>query len=75
MKNGSIVKAVFQQSDGKVKYHPALILGYVPPFEDILICAISTQLWVEDLDASINFRFDTNHPDFDNSGLTDGLYY
>jgi len=32
------------QADGKFKIRPALLLRYMPPFNDCLVCGISTQL-------------------------------
>lgn len=34
----------FVQSDGKIKRRPALLLRQMPPFNDWLLCRISTQL-------------------------------
>lgn len=67
MKVGSIVKASFTQSDGKIKSRPAVLLKIIPPFDDFLICAISSQTrhYVQGLDIMI----DSNHKDFSQSGL------
>jgi len=68
VKVGSIVKATFVQADGKVKSRPAVLLKVIPPFDDYLICAISSQTrhYIEGLDLII----DPNHKDFSHSGLT-----
>lgn len=44
MKEGSIVLTNVLQADGKFKIRPALLLRYMPPFNDCLVCGISTQL-------------------------------
>lgn len=67
MKPGAVVRWTFIQGDGQRKMRPAIILGSVPPFNDWLVCAVSTQVHraVRDLDVVI----DTRHPDFDRTGL------
>ena len=44
MKNGNIVLIPLPQSDGAIKQRPALLLKQMPPFNDWLLCGISTQL-------------------------------
>ena len=44
MKEGDIVLASFPQADGRMKNRPALVLREIPPFNDLLVCGISTQL-------------------------------
>jgi mRNA interferase MazF len=44
MKEGDIVLAPFPQADGQIKKRPAVVLRKVPPFDDLLVCGISTQL-------------------------------
>jgi mRNA interferase MazF len=44
MKNGNIVLIPLPQSDGAIKRRPALLLKQMPPFNDWLLCGISTQL-------------------------------
>jgi len=44
MKPGSIVLCRVQQSDGRLKIRPAVVLAQMPPFQDLLICAISSQV-------------------------------
>src|SRR5690606_30061194 len=57
----------FIQGDGQRKMRPAIILGSVPPFNDWLVCAVSSQVQraVKDLDVVIG----TQHPDFHRTGL------
>ena len=44
MKPGDVVLARLQQSDGQFKTRPALVLAFMPPFDDLLISAISSKL-------------------------------
>ncbi len=67
MKVRDIVLISMPQADGKTKKRPGLILYKIPPFDDVLICGISSQLKnkVDNLDMIIG----QNHPDWNNSGL------
>ena len=67
MKEANIVIAVFPQSDGSLKRRPALILREMPPFRDLLVCGISTQIRqkVENFDEVISPEDD----DFEQSSL------
>ena len=67
MKVGDVVRWTFVQGDGQRKMRPAVIIAAVPPFNDWLVCAISSQLHrtVKDLD----IRMDVEHPDFGRAGL------
>lgn len=44
MKDGDVVIARLPQQDGTLKERPALCLRRIPPFDDLLVCGISTQL-------------------------------
>ncbi len=44
MREGDIVLTPLPQSDGQIKNRPALFLRVLPPFNDALLCGISTQL-------------------------------
>lgn len=44
MKAGDIVLTPIPQADGQVKNRPALLLCQLPPFDDLLVCGVSTQL-------------------------------
>lgn len=44
MKEGDILLATLPQADGTVKLRPVLFLHRMPPFQDFLVCGISTQL-------------------------------
>jgi mRNA interferase MazF len=67
MKAGDVVIVPLPQADGRIKDRPAIILRAMPPFRDVLICGVSTQLRqaVKDFDEIIS-RSDT---DFGSSGL------
>lgn len=67
MKPGDVVRWTFVQGDGQRKMRPAIILGSVPPFNDWLVCAVSSQMQraVKDLDIVIDAR----HPHFNRTGL------
>ena len=67
MKEGDIVLASFPQADGRTKNRPALVLREIPPFNDLLVCGISTQLphYVGEFDEMIS----AGDSDFPTSGL------
>ena len=44
MKEGDILLTPLLQGDGTLKDRPALFLTRMPPFQDFLVCGISTQL-------------------------------
>ena len=44
MNPGDITLAALIQGDGAIKYRPSLVLAVLPPFGDLLLCGISTQL-------------------------------
>ncbi|MDT4955646.1 MAG: mRNA interferase MazF [Acidobacteriota bacterium] len=44
MKEGDVVVVPMPQADGVVKNRPAIVLREMPPFRDVLICGVSTQL-------------------------------
>lgn len=41
---GDIVLTPVPQADGTIKNRPAVFLREMPPFKDLLVCGISTQL-------------------------------
>ncbi len=67
MKEGDVVLATIPQADGRSKNRPAIILREMPPYRDLLVCGISTQLRqrVQGLDEIISPADD----DFGQSGL------
>jgi mRNA interferase MazF len=44
MKEGSIALTPIPQADGNVKNRPVILLRTMPPYQDWLICGISTKL-------------------------------
>ncbi len=70
MKEGDVVIVPMPQADGRIKGRPAIILREMPPFRDVLICGVSTQLRqaVKDFDELIS----PNEADFAESGLKEG---
>ena len=44
MKQGDVILTPIPQADGKVKNRPAIILREMPPYSDLLVCGVSTQL-------------------------------
>ena len=67
MKEGSVIKVAFPQGDGKIKFRPAILLAKLPPFNDWIVCGISSKInqEVKGLDIVIN----NNHSDFKLWGL------
>ena len=41
---GKIVLADLPQADGQVKARPAVVLRLMPPFNDFLLCGVSSQV-------------------------------
>lgn len=44
MNEGDIALAPLPQADGQLKNRPVVLLRRLPPFDDFLVCGISTQL-------------------------------
>lgn len=44
MKEGDVILTPVPQANGQIKNRPALFLREMPPFNDALVCGISTQL-------------------------------
>lgn len=67
MKESDVILALLPQADGTLKRRPAIILREMPPFNDFLLCGVSTQLHqqVDDFDEIIALSDD----DFATSGL------
>jgi mRNA interferase MazF len=67
MKDGDVLLASLPQGDGIFKDRPVLLLRRMPPFQDFLVCGISTQIQqaVPDLDETIT----PVEGDFRTSGL------
>ncbi len=67
MKEGEIALAGVPQADNQLKVRPILLLRELPPYNDFLVCGISSQTHkcVEGFDEIIF----ANDPDFVSSGL------
>ena len=67
MREGDVVIVPMPQADGIVKNRPAVVLREMPPFRDVLVCGVSTQLRqaAKDFDEIISPR----DADFVSSGL------
>lgn len=67
MKEGDVVLTPIPQADGVVKNRPAIILREMPPYRDLLVCGVSSQLdkQVKGFDEVISSTDD----DFKDSGL------
>ena len=44
MNAGDVILARVQQADGRLKLRPVVVLRTVPPYADLLVCAVSSQL-------------------------------
>ena len=44
MNEGDVILTPVPQADGVVKNRPAIFLREMPPYRDVLVCGISTQL-------------------------------
>lgn len=67
MTEGSLVLARLPQADGALKSRPALVLRTLPPFGDLLVCGVSSQLRQEVL--GLDEVLTPASPDFAESGL------
>lgn len=67
MTEGDMLLADLPQADGTTKLRPTLFLCRMPPFQDFLVCGVSTQLQhaVPGLDELIG----PTDPEFCTSGL------
>jgi len=67
MTEGDVVLTPVPQADGTIKNRPAVFLREMPPFKDLLVCGISTQLRqeVKGFDELIS----PSDADFTSSGL------
>lgn len=56
MKEGDVIIVAMPQADGSVKNRPTIILRAMPPFQDMLVCGVSSQLRqeVKDFDEIIS---------------------
>jgi mRNA interferase MazF len=67
MNERDVVLAPLPQADGRMKNRPVIVLRQMPPFGDLFVCGVSTQLHlrVENFDELILNR----DADFTDSGL------
>lgn len=64
---GAVVLVDFPQHDGTTKPRPALVAAVLPAYNDLLICAISTQL--HQRIADVDILIEEGDADFAGSGL------
>jgi mRNA interferase MazF len=67
MKEGDVVVALLQQSRGPAKARPALLLKRMPPFQDCLLCGVSTQ--IHQLVQGFDELIEPTDSDYASSGL------
>ncbi len=67
MKEADIILTPVPQADGQIKNRPALFLREMPPFNDALICGISTRLQQEVV--GFDEIIEQQDSDFSSSGL------
>ena len=67
MNEGDVVLTPLPQADGQVKNRPAVVLRQMPPFGDMLVCGVSTQLHL--LVNNFDDVIQTGDLDFAASGL------
>ncbi len=67
MKTGNVCLAALQQADGQMKPRPVIVLRSVPPYNDLLVCAVSSKLG--HLQAGLDEIIGERDEDFRDSGL------
>jgi mRNA interferase MazF len=67
MKEGDILLTALKQSDGALKDRPVVFLRRMPPFQDFLVCGVSTQ--VQQAVAGLDQLITPADPDYRTSGL------
>ncbi|CAN5632119.1 hypothetical protein BH20VER1_BH20VER1_31060 [soil metagenome] len=67
MKEGDVALTPLAQADGRTKNRPVIVLREMPPFGDLLVCGISTQLHQEV--TGFDDTITPAHGDFGSSGL------
>jgi mRNA interferase MazF len=67
MTEGDVVLTLVPQADGTIKNRPAVFLREMPPFKDLLVCGVSTQLRQEV--KSFDELISPSDADFVSSGL------
>ena len=67
MNEGDVVLTPLPQADGRVKNRPAVALRELPPYGDLLVCGVSTQ--VHQLVSGFDELIVRSDADFSTSGL------
>ncbi len=67
MNEGEVILTPIAQADGQVKNRPAVVLRELPPYRDLLICGVSTQ--VQHLVPGFDELITSRDGDFTASGL------
>jgi len=67
MNEGDVMLVALPQSNGQLKNRPAIALRLMPPFGDMLVCGVSTQLYQQVI--GFDEIIDPSHADFVLSGL------
>ncbi|MEM9539819.1 MAG: type II toxin-antitoxin system PemK/MazF family toxin [Cyanobacteria bacterium P01_E01_bin.42] len=67
MKEADVALTPIPQADGTIKNRPVVLLRELPPYQDFLVCGISTQLHQEVVD--FDDIISPSDPDFAASGL------
>lgn len=67
MKDGDVLITPLQQADGTVKDRPVVLLRRMPPFDDFLVCGVTTQL--QQSAPALDELISPADPDFRTSGL------
>jgi mRNA interferase MazF len=67
MNPGAVLLARVQQSDGQLKIRPVIVIALIPPYQDLLVCAVSSQTHHEVI--GFDDPIPNTSPDFIQSGL------
>lgn len=68
MQEADVILTPIPQADGSIKNRPAVVLRALPPYQDWLVCGISTQLRQEV--TGFDELIAPGDKDYPNSGLT-----
>ena len=67
MNEGDVILTPLPQADGRIKNRPAVALRELPPYGDMLVCGVSTQ--VHQLVHGFDVQISRSDADFSASGL------
>ena len=67
MNEGDVVLTPLLQANGVIKNRPAIVLRKMPPFSDLLVCGVSSQ--IHQAATGFDEIIEPTHPDFAASGL------